>query len=285
MTTMIAYDPALCERLEAEAREDDARMEPAPWTCVGHDLTDDDAAGILRQRNNLAAMADQLQAARAEVERLEVLVEVKPDDIKSVVAENDRMHAAFSQAIATLRTPGAKVSSAVCTWCGQHWPKLDGESYEMVRTYTNKHAEACPANDIRIERDALRAEIGRLGREQTTAAAVARGVIDSGNEAFRQQRDRWTAERDALRDQLEHAIGERDRLRSDVSTYRQMYTDAFGTQDAENDRLRAEVKAMLSVLDAAQAQLRAIVTALAAPPETERDPAAEAAAAVYREPR
>lgn len=33
--------------------------------------------------------------------------------------------------------------------------------------------------------------------------AVARGTIDSGNEAFRQLRDQWGAERDALRAEVE----------------------------------------------------------------------------------
>lgn len=86
------YNPTESERLIVEAREDDARMTEAPWEATGPDDSADDldcmvdspdhlvadasesrdpeadAAGIARTRNNLAAMADQLEAARAEVE-------------------------------------------------------------------------------------------------------------------------------------------------------------------------------------------------------------------------
>ena len=186
---MTAYDHALIERLVAEARADDYAMTPGPWEtgdadnaatlrarpCIRGGTPEapvdviitfgraySDARGIARTRNNLTAVADQLEAAKREVGRLELLVKVHPDDIKSIVAENDRMHAAFDQALTALRTPGMKISSAFCTWCGQHWPKLDGETYEEARRHTMEHAESCPANDIRIERDALRAELERL---------------------------------------------------------------------------------------------------------------------------
>lgn len=101
------YDPAEVERLVREAREDDARMTRAPWTTptgtrflgavsaiiggverqvaasagqapqfddvpdVGRALADN-ASAIARTRNNLRAVADQLEAARAEVEALTV---------------------------------------------------------------------------------------------------------------------------------------------------------------------------------------------------------------------
>jgi hypothetical protein len=86
-----ALDPARARQLIAEAREDDAAMTPAPWelgTAGDCDLVSfvgDDAIGvagvccanhrangngIARTRNNLAALADQLEAALAEVERL-----------------------------------------------------------------------------------------------------------------------------------------------------------------------------------------------------------------------
>ncbi len=78
-----AYNPAEVERLIAEAREDDHQMTPVPWTG-GADavfLADDtalletqvrerrleDSRGVARTRNNLAVMADQLEAADAEI--------------------------------------------------------------------------------------------------------------------------------------------------------------------------------------------------------------------------
>ncbi len=86
---MTALDPALCARLVAEAREDDGRMTPALWVAEAdslyHDSKDDgpillaefsgeatvgEDTAIARQRNNLRDMADQLEAALAEVASL-----------------------------------------------------------------------------------------------------------------------------------------------------------------------------------------------------------------------
>lgn len=85
------YNTDEVERLVREAREDDARMTPAPWetsepseyiiceqgaigdTYCGRTEDIANAIGIARTRNNLRAMADQLEAARAEVERLGAL--------------------------------------------------------------------------------------------------------------------------------------------------------------------------------------------------------------------
>lgn len=92
MTT--AYDPEIIARLVAEAREDDARMTPAPWRydhrgwiesmdrginhtgavtevlTLGARNEHDDGDGTSRQRNNLRAMADQLDAARTLIDRM-----------------------------------------------------------------------------------------------------------------------------------------------------------------------------------------------------------------------
>lgn len=82
------YNPAEVERLIAEAREDDRKLERAPWTATKHgsmgsrdfvmtrgdgsyEIVDqDEAEALSRARNNLRSLADQLEAARAEVERL-----------------------------------------------------------------------------------------------------------------------------------------------------------------------------------------------------------------------
>lgn len=87
--------------------------------------------------------------------------EIDPDDMRSIVEENERMRKAFDEALQKL-TAGQPIHSGVCTWCGQHWPHLDGESYETFRTYTREHAEVCPANDLRIERDRLRAQLEEI---------------------------------------------------------------------------------------------------------------------------
>ncbi len=93
-------DPALCARLVAEAREDDAALPAEPWrntvsplradvvatlsngekvVVARCNLTDDDAtdrehsiaARIARTRNNQRAMADQLEASLSRITALE----------------------------------------------------------------------------------------------------------------------------------------------------------------------------------------------------------------------
>lgn len=90
---MTAYNPDEVEQLIAEAREDDARMTRAPWNVDGKtgimygDYRSDEGAidiaivvrkeaaydvdAIARTRNNLAVLADQLEAARLEIDRLQ----------------------------------------------------------------------------------------------------------------------------------------------------------------------------------------------------------------------
>lgn len=85
------YDPAIAARLIAEAREDDGRMTVAPWQAIDEFIydarraivetlcSDDDASGIARIRNNLRAMADQLEAAGRETDRLHRLLAAHVD--------------------------------------------------------------------------------------------------------------------------------------------------------------------------------------------------------------
>lgn len=118
---MTIYNPAEAERLIAEAREDGQRMTPAPWEWnadrnqllgpykeppdveiddpgIRHCIIETDGGhyppgaavgtAIARQRNNLAAMADQLEAARAETERLRALWESTPLSVTAVAFAN-----------------------------------------------------------------------------------------------------------------------------------------------------------------------------------------------------
>ena len=89
-------DPVLSTRLISESREDDQLMLGGIWSVVGsgsileiessilhvdgahvgvaEDLRADDARGIARTRNNLAQMADQLEAREAKIAELRALI-------------------------------------------------------------------------------------------------------------------------------------------------------------------------------------------------------------------
>jgi len=73
-----AWDPAESARLLAELREDDARMTRWPST---HAENSANAVAIARLRNNARPIADQLEAAAIEIERLKA----------DVVAADERM--------------------------------------------------------------------------------------------------------------------------------------------------------------------------------------------------
>ncbi len=112
--TIVAWDPIVAARLQAELREDDARMTPGPWrdqqeddeTRESHEVLDcegfrvpsgskQDAVGIARLRNNAREVADQLEAARAEIASARELIdsEVHVAFARMMLSEVDGMRA------------------------------------------------------------------------------------------------------------------------------------------------------------------------------------------------
>jgi outer membrane murein-binding lipoprotein Lpp len=86
------------EKLIAEAREDDARMTPAGWTCIGgasiwtgHGRVminrSSDLEGLTRTRNNLPVMANALTQVLAEVDELREMQAADDELIESLTTE------------------------------------------------------------------------------------------------------------------------------------------------------------------------------------------------------
>ncbi len=240
-------------KLEEQLRSDDARecdlVERAPG-CYG-----------CAARVDHIAIADTIRDLCAEVERLAGLVSVSPDDIASVADENDRLLKAFDELIKKLRA-GQEVRSAMCTWCGQHWPMLDGEPIEVFRKYTNEHANQCPANGTRAERDAALAKVAALEHR-----------VSEGNDhlsiASRRMVDTVMGERDALRDKVRSLTGELEAARAiDAASQRTIASgnEAFQALrkqwqgdvmkvEAELDSALARVKELEAVFDSIADQL------------------------------
>lgn len=173
------YNPAEIERLVREAvRRACLAVERTAATAVRIEQLD--AIVDRAVQESLAAMADQLEAAR------ELLDGLSPQAIQDLVDENDRLRMAFDEAIKTLQA-GGSVRSGFCCWCGQHWPQLDGESLETFRKYTVDHAEVCPAHDIRIARDAARRDLesARLRVTELEAAVERMAPVVAATEAYR----------------------------------------------------------------------------------------------------
>lgn len=175
------------------------RIVAASWT--EHEVK------LATERDAARTEADQL---RAKVDQLAAIVSISPADLRAAVdenarlqADNDRLYAAFDQSLKTLRGDKPTVHSVMCTWCGQNWPRLDGESYETARKYTNEHAERCPANYIRIERDQLRAQLAEATRQRDAHWREATEAVE--------QRDVYRERSQQLAARVTELEGELDR--------------------------------------------------------------------------
>jgi hypothetical protein len=113
---MVTYDKDEAARLVAELREDDTRMTPTPWVRgehedhIGGDADDPegpchivttegqamiaDAGGLIRLRNSAPVLADQLEAAMAEIERLNAKLN---EPILDIIRERDRFRTELVQ--------------------------------------------------------------------------------------------------------------------------------------------------------------------------------------------
>lgn len=146
-----AWDPVEAARLAAEHREDDARMTPAPWEwddgflwnrdadigVLNHAGTDwpvseADAAGIARLRNNARPTAEQIEAATVEVaakqrgyDDLHAMIPGSGDiwsKVVRLVAERDQLRAEMSRMrpvvehAETLRDQPILVKGDAATW-------------------------------------------------------------------------------------------------------------------------------------------------------------------------
>lgn len=144
------YNPTEIERLIAEAREDDARMTDAPWygdsvagvlfgdgnhadgsielAHMDGEAKEFDPDAIARTRNNLRSVADQLEAAKAEIDRLRAECNDAADqdaEIYRLRAEIERMRPVFDASLAMRAADRGdairdeKLAARSCPTCGK----------------------------------------------------------------------------------------------------------------------------------------------------------------------
>lgn len=75
-----------------------------------------------------------------------------------VEAENSRLRKAFDEVLRNINT-GQPVLSALCTFCGEHWPRLDGETFDATKQHGQEHAMQCREHPLRLEIERLKAEL------------------------------------------------------------------------------------------------------------------------------
>lgn len=204
------YDAELCARLATEAREEDGRLPSAPWSnTFSHsradvlaklesgevivvaraNITDDDATdrehaiayGIARARNNLRAMADQLDAARADVDRLRASnarLAKQSRELDTVLVENadteraraDAAEAECDAALANIATLRSQVADQLQTI------ETGNEALRAVRAQWDR------------ERDELRRTVETLQGQLEAAAPVVdlvKAFVETVNAATR----------------------------------------------------------------------------------------------------
>jgi hypothetical protein len=105
--------------------------------------------------------AESLRAERDHLLGLVKLMENCVDENVRVVDENKRMRAAFRDVVAHIKEGTAFLMSA-CEWCGETWPKCDDQPREVTEQVAREHLYTCAKHPLRIECEALRAEVRRL---------------------------------------------------------------------------------------------------------------------------
>lgn len=99
----------------------------------------------------------ECEELRAMADFLERGMQVKPADLVEMVSEIARMRAAFKDLVEHLRD-GSTFSMSCCEWCGELWPKCDGQSREVTEQAARYHLYRCEKHPLRIECEHLRAE-------------------------------------------------------------------------------------------------------------------------------
>jgi len=159
------WDPEEAKRLAAELREDDARTASWPATHADHMA---DSAGRLRLRDNAKPLADQLEAALAEIKRLEdrvqdcvTVLDGTLEDDSNLSRERRRLLAEIRQLQQTSARAEKERDEALA-----EVERLRAAVNRLANASLLEKAAAVPPNQsfarVVAERDELRAEVDRL---------------------------------------------------------------------------------------------------------------------------
>lgn len=231
---MIAqHNPDEIARLIAEARERkewdmQAHNEGRTTAADGYESADyvdgwNDALDAVA-----APMADQLEAAQAEIARLRTRQAELLQTIVRVTNETP-----FPDEVKGWTEQRAKLVAEVGT--------LRSQLIEPGRTYQRDMSERAGAIMLlTAERDKLRLQL------EARDAIIAAGerTIASGNEAFRTLREQWQAERDKLRADLADMIRNFEATESEAEQLRTL-VQALRFDTDQRDKLQAELEAAL----------------------------------------
>ncbi|HEU4727717.1 MAG TPA: hypothetical protein VFT22_07505 [Kofleriaceae bacterium] len=204
MTTTI-YDPDLTARPIAEAKEDDARMTRAPWVggadavfeggdplleTVRQERHEADSSGVARTRNNLRALADQLEAARRHIEYLENVARAFVEQRKSLDAAR----------VDASRVPGLTASLDEARWERDVALKREPAAGQALAEISRLRAELETANAARALAEARSNNLdsSHAARDATKLRISARLGLPA------------TATQSEIAERVDEVVGERD---------------------------------------------------------------------------
>ncbi len=106
--------------------------------------------------------------------------------LRDVLADNEMFRTAW-QEMTAMNAPGGTgvIHSALCTWCAERWPHLDGGTADDVREASRRHGERCTMNPFRIARDMYRAQLANVARALKAVCEIATTHLPEDREVVR----------------------------------------------------------------------------------------------------
>jgi hypothetical protein len=129
-------------------------------------------ADMMRERDQLRA---DLERVGKERDELAEELEVEAERTQAVDDENARMRTAFKQLIETI-SKGAPLdlNFSGCEWCGELWPKVEGQGVEETKERARHHLLACASHPLKARIAELEHE--RVAPTRTTATRTTQGA-------------------------------------------------------------------------------------------------------------
>lgn len=146
------------------AREVVANDARDTWSLASLTL----ARAVIAQAEELAKLREQMAAS---VELREAI------SIAEALDENERIREVVTQLVTKLEK-GATISAGFCSWCRERWLHPDNATPDDVRELSRVHAYRCKLSPLKLERDALLADVAQL----RAALREALDAIDGGRE-------------------------------------------------------------------------------------------------------
>jgi chromosome segregation ATPase len=173
-------DAVMAERDTLRVQLQQARSQVDTMIAV-HDEVEKDLSRLSREleamtveRERLAARVEELEK---EGERHREFISASSEcsaaiDIVALDDDNQRYRQAFNAIIKKHQDGDHEIRSAFCSWCGESWPHLNGDTAQETKKHAQKHAMQCAQHPLRIALDSALSSVAELKRENERLAGL-----------------------------------------------------------------------------------------------------------------